>query len=178
MKIKLLTSILLATASAGFSGEPAPAKNAAPVQPKAAENPLSFYDGKLIFDFQERLRFESRENNFDFNDGIDSLTDDSWFEQRARLGMKITPNDWFSFYVQGQSSLELDADRPSIPGVLGAEGDDAIDLRQAYIKLGKKDFNVTIGRQLLSYGDERLVGGFDWNNIARTFDAVKVHYGN
>lgn len=178
MKSKLLTTVLLASASLGFAGEPAPAKGAVPVQPKPPENPLSFYDGKLIFDFQERLRFEIRDNNFDFNNGVNALTDDSWLLQRARLGMKITPNDWFSFYVQGQSSFEIDSDRPNIPGVLGAEGDDPIDLRQAYIKLGRKDFNVTIGRQLLSYGDERLVGGFDWNNIGRTFDAVKVHYGN
>ena len=28
------------------------------------------------------------------------------------------------------------------------------------------------------YGDERLVGNFDWNNFARTFDAVKLHYAN
>ncbi len=178
MKAKLLTTVLLATASLGFAGEPAPAKGTTPVQPKPPENPLSFYDGKLIFDFQERLRYEIRDNNFDFNDGVNSLTDDSWLLQRARLGMKITPNDWFSFYVQGQSSFEFDSDRPNVPGVLGAEGDDAIDLRQAYIKLGGKDLNVTIGRQILSYGDERLVGGFDWNNIGRTFDAVKLHYGN
>ncbi|HSJ01137.1 MAG TPA: alginate export family protein, partial [Verrucomicrobium sp.] len=131
----------------------------------------------VTFDFQERLRFEYRENNFDFNDGVDSLTDDSWLLQRARVGIKVSPTDYLSFYVQGQSSLELDSDRPNEPGVMGAEGDDAIDLRQAYVKIGPKDFNVTIGRQILSYGDERMIGSFDWNNLGRTFDAVKLHYG-
>lgn len=174
MKIKLLTAILLLTAYTGFAGEPA--KKPAPVQPKPAENPLSFYDGKLIFDFQERLRFEIRENNFDFNSGVNALTDDSWLLQRARLGMKIAPSDWFTFYVQGQSSFEFDSDRPNIPGVLGAEGDDPIDLYQAYIQLGKKNFNVAIGRQLLTFADERMVGTFDWNNLGRSFDAVKLHY--
>jgi hypothetical protein len=130
-----------------------------------------------VFDFQERLRFEYRDNNFDFNDGLDSLTDDSWLLQRARLGVKIAATDLLTFYAQGQSSFELDSDRPNVPGALGSEGDDAIDLRQAYIQIGTKDFNLTIGRQLLSFGDERLVGGFDWNNIGRTFDAVKLHYG-
>ncbi|WP_075088547.1 alginate export family protein [Verrucomicrobium spinosum] len=131
----------------------------------------------VTFDFQERLRFEYRENNFDFNDGVNSLTDDSWLLQRARVGIKVSPTDYLSFYVQGQSSLELDSDRPNEPGVMGAEGDDAIDLRQAYIKIGPKDLNITIGRQILSYGDERLIGAFDWNNLSRTFDAVKFHYG-
>lgn len=131
---------------------------------------------KLVtFDFQERLRFEVRDNNFDFNDGIDSLTDDSWWFQRARIGLKLAPREDLVFYVQGQSSFELDSDRPNLPGVLGAEGDDPFDLRQAYVMAGSPDFNVTLGRQLLRYGDERLVGSFDWNNFGRTFDAVKVH---
>lgn len=128
------------------------------------------------FDFQERLRFEIRENNFDFNDEINTVNDDSWLLQRARLGLKVSPTDYLSFYVQGQSSFELGSERPNEPGVLGAEGDDAIDLRQAYIQTGPEAFNITMGRQLLTYGDERLVGGFDWNNIGRTFDAVKLHY--
>ena len=131
---------------------------------------------KLVtLDFQERLRFEVRDNNFDFNDGIDSLTDDSWWLQRARIGLKLAPREDLVFYVQGQSSFELDSDRPNLPGVLGAEGDDPFDLRQAYVMAGSPDFNVTLGRQLLRYGDERLVGSFDWNNFGRTFDAVKVH---
>ncbi len=41
-----------------------------------------------------------------------------------------------------------------------------------------KAFPLTLklGRQILSYGDERLVGAFDWNNIGRTFDAVKLRW--
>ena len=39
-----------------------------------------------------------------------------------------------------------------------------------------KAFPLTlkVGRQILSYGDERLIGAFDWNNFGRTFDAVKL----
>ena len=32
------------------------------------------------------------------------------------------------------------------------------------------------GRQILLYGDQRLIGPGDWNNFARTFDAAKLHY--
>jgi len=175
MKQTATTLSLLVSLAAGLlAGEPVSSKN--PVLPKVDENPLSLLDGRLVFDFQERLRFEHRDNNFDFNDGVDSVTDDSWFLQRARLGALVKPNDFLSFYVQGQSSFELDSDRANIPGALGSEGDDPIDLRQAYIKIGPKEFNVTVGRQVLAYGDERLLGSFDWNNIGRTFDAVKLHY--
>lgn len=170
MKHLLSTTLLALTASSAFAGTPLPDKN-----PKAVVLPPP--ERKIVtFDFQERLRFEYRENNFDFNDSVNALTDDSWLLQRARAGIKVSPTDYLSFYIQGQSSFEIDSDRPNEPGVLGAEGDDPIDLRQAYIAIGPKEFNVTIGRQLLSYGDERLIGGFDWNNIGRTFDAVKVHY--
>lgn len=142
-----------------------------PQDPKAVIETPSW----ASLDFQERLRFEARENNFDFNGGNEALTDDSWLLQRARLGLKLVPRENLTLYVQGQSSFELESDRPNEPGVLGAEGDDPIDLRQAYLAIGSPQRNLTLGRQLLLYGDERLVGSFEWNNFGRTFDAVKFH---
>lgn len=161
---------LVAACGAGTAGEPVPSKNPKAVVQAEPERKI------VTFDFQERLRFEYRENNFDFNNGVNSLTDDSWLLQRARVGIKLQPTEFLTFYVQGQSAFEIDSDRPNEPGVLGAEGDDPIDLRQAYISIGSKELNVTIGRQLLTYGDERLIGTFDWNNLGRSFDAVKVHW--
>ena len=38
--------------------------------------------------------------------------------------------------------------------------------------------SLKVGRQELSYGDERLVGAFDWNNIGRVFDAAKLRWQN
>ncbi len=175
------TTLLITTAAIlgiSFAKAGAPSgKTPAPVQPVAESNPLSFYDGRLVFDIEERLRYEFRENNFDFNDKVKTINDSSFLLQRARLGVKFAPSDWFTFYVQGQSAFEFGGARPKVPGSLGAEGDNQIDLYQAYVKLGQKDFNLTIGRQLLSFGDERLVGAFDWNNLGRSFDAVKLHYG-
>ena len=73
----------------------------------------------------ELLLAAARENNFDFNDAVDSLTDDTWFLNRFRVGMKVTPAPFFSIYVQGQDTREWDSDRPNIIGSLGAEGDDS-----------------------------------------------------
>ena len=146
---------------------------------KPDSNPLSFLDGKVVFDFQERLRWEIRDDNFDFNDDVSSLTDDNWFLQRARLGLMAKPSPWFKIYAQAQDSREINSDRPDFPGLLGAEGDDSFDLRQGYIEIGNpKEFPLTLkaGRQILSYGDERVIGAFDWNNIGRTFDAVKFRW--
>lgn len=173
MKIPLTLSVFSVAAGMAFAGapSPSPAKNAKAIVSLQPEQRSAF-----TFDFQERLRFEYRENNFDFNDRADALTDDSWLLQRARLGLADAPTDTLGFYIQGQSSFEIDSDRPNEPGVLGAEGDDPVDLRQAYVAIGPKEFKITIGRQVLAYGDERLVGPSDWSTLGRTFDAVKVHY--
>jgi len=154
-----------------------PGKEPATPPPPAA-NPLSFYDGKLVFDFQLKNRIESRENNFDFNDAVDSPTDDSWSLNRVRLGMKLAPLPWMNIYVQGQDVREWDSDRLNVIGLQGAEGDDAFDLRQGYVELGnaKKGFSGKFGRQVLLYGDERLVGPLEWANQGRTFDAVRLRY--
>ena len=148
-----------------------------PVKPSADQNPLSFADGTIVFDFEERLRFEDRNNNFDFNGAKKALTDGAWLEDRTRLGVLIQPDSWFKFYIQGQDSREEGSQRPKIPGALGAEGDDPFELRQLYVQVGEdKGLSLKAGRQVLSYGDERLLGAFDWNNIARTWDAVKLRY--
>ena len=176
MKLKnLITTALLCAVTSVQAGSPSP-KQPAPVEPKANDNPLSFFDGRLVLDFQERLRFEARNNNFDFNDKLKTANDADFLLQRARLGVKFAPTDWLTFYAQGQSAFEFGGARAKIPGQLGAEGDNQIDLFQAYLRIGEKNLNLTIGRQLLSYGDERLIGAFEWNNLGRSFDAVKFHY--
>jgi hypothetical protein len=82
---------------AGDTTKKMPAPTAAP-----AANPLSLADGILTFDFQERLRFESRENNFDFRNNASPGkasgaygTDDSWALNRLRLGLTVKPTSWF-----------------------------------------------------------------------------------
>src|SRR6266496_1044645 len=97
---------------------------------------LTFWDGRLIFDIEERMREESRENNRDFNRGIRDNNDGSWLINRFRIGLGVKPVSWLRLYGQGQDSREAYSPRPNIPGVAGAEGDDEIDLRQAYVLLG------------------------------------------
>ena len=172
----LAAALLTGGLAPSFAGETV-AKSAAGPTPDA--NPLSFLDGKAVFDLQERLRWENRSNNFDFNSAARAVTDGNWFEQRLRIGLALKPVDWLKIYAQGQDAREFNAHRGLTPGVNAAEGDDAFDLRQGYLEIGNlKEFPLTlkIGRQVLAYGDERLVGSFDWNNIGRTFDAVKLHF--
>ena len=179
MKTPRLIAFTLALSLAAHAGDksakqpvqPAPAPAAAP------ENPLSFADGRIVFGFEDQTRFEYRDNNFDFNSGLNTINDDSWFLNRARVSLQLKPVDWFTFYVQGQDSREVGSDRADIPGLLGAEGDNPFDLRQAYIEIGSgQGLSFKAGRQVMLYGDQRLIGPLDWSNLSRTFDAAKLRW--
>lgn len=131
----------------------------------------------IEFHMQARVRGEWRNNVFDFNDANDAPTDDSWLLHRIRVGLEWEPVEWLRIELQGQDVRESFSDRADIPNQTGAEGDDAFDLRLASLEIGDpKHLSLKLGRQVLSYGDERLVGPLEWLNFSRTFDAVKLHY--
>jgi len=150
----------------------------------------------------ERARFEDHEGygiadvtgspakpNNDFRaQGADVYN--AYWLSRLRFHAGYT-DKWWNVYLQGQSSLENGDQRfayfanPLPAGEVNRKGDgpesDNIDLHQAYVSIGNlKEFplSLKVGRQELSYGEERLVGAFDWNNIGRTFDAVKLRWQN
>ena len=116
--------------------------------------------------------------------------DNDYFLTRLRLHVGYT-DKWWSAYIEGQSSVEgydhryAYANAPAVAGTTKTLGDgpesDTIDLHQAYVTLGNhKEFplSLKVGRQELSYGDERLIGAFNWNNIGRSFDAAKLRWQN
>ncbi len=143
------------------------------------DNPMSLAEGRVVLGIELQTRFEFRDNNFDFNSAAGTINDDSWLLNRLRLNVKVQPTPWMTFFAEGQDSQEIGSQRPDRPGALGAEGDNTFDLRQAWFELGDvKSFPLTLkaGRQVLLYGDQRLIGPLDWNNISRTFDAAKLRW--
>jgi hypothetical protein len=178
--VVFVASALLGSAWPAFAGRPIVETEAKrPVVQPAEENPFSFFGGKVVIDMEERLRWEIRENNFDFSDRTESLTDDNWFLNRFRVGLMIKPTRWLRIYAQGQDAQEINSDRPDIPNNLGADGDNHFDLRQGYIEIGDPEsfpLILKVGRQVLLYGDERLIGPSDWTNLSRSFDAVKLRW--
>jgi len=59
---------------------------------------------------------------------------------------------------------------------------DNLDLHQAYVELkhlfedfaGEDAVSLRVGRQELSFGDQRLVSPLDWSNVARAWDAARL----
>jgi hypothetical protein len=123
---------------------------------------------KLSGEFRTRV-----EGRTGFNYQPDN--NDAYGLVRNRLNAELAPTPWLDFYFQGQDSRApgLDAGRPL------ATFKDPFDLRQAYVRLGnpKGLVRLTVGRQLLSYGAQRLLGPLDWTNTSRSWDAVKLEIG-
>ena len=175
----IISLLLLGAALPALAADPSPASTPAPAPTVFLPTlkPLTFDEGRGVFEFNERLRFEDRQDNFDFNSAAHSPTDGSWFLQRFRAGLTWKTSPDFSLQLQIQDVREMGSERPKVPFILGAEGNDAADLRIASVTWGdpkKSPVVFTLGRQVLSFGEERLVGPADWNNFARTFDAGKL----
>ena len=63
--------------------------------------------------------------------------------------------------------------------VWGQAGKGSFNLHEAWVQLtSRKGFFTKIGRQVLSYDDERIIGSNDWAVAAMTHDLLKVGYEN
>ena len=91
---------------------------------------------------------------------------------RTRVHAGYSPTDWFTVFGEAQNSSSTGDKRNPNP-----QSDGPMDLHQGYVKLGGIEglpLSLKVGRQELSYGDERLIGAFDWDNVGRVFDAAKL----
>lgn len=98
--------------------------------------------------------------------------------QRTRVNVDAKVNETTKAYIQLQDSRTWGSDGTTT-GLGTANENEAVDVSQAYFQLDKladQPLSVRVGRQALSYGDQRLVGGLEWSNFARRFDALKLMY--
>lgn len=120
-----------------------------------------------------RYRLELR-HDFNFNDA--TYEDDALNLFRTRLNANLDFGPYLRLFAEGQDSESI--------AQSGLHRTNAfvnrLDLRQLYIELEspwkKMPLSIKVGRQELSYGEERFVGAFGWSNVSRVFDAVKVIY--
>ncbi len=137
-----------------------------------------------------RVRFEDKlgagftdaGSNWDFSKRAVDDNNNSYLLSRIMPRVGYTGRS-LAFTVEGRASSSIGDERynATAPGKALAENDSGMDVHQAFLFVGNhKEFpvSVKIGRQELSYGDQRLVGPFRWNNSPRTFDALKVRWQN
>ena len=100
-------------------------------------------------------------------------TTDSYMLSRLKLNLTIKPTSWLTFFGEGYDARAI-AKSPALPPF-----QNTWDIRQAYVELGgseKQMFGLRAGRQEINFGEQRLIGGLNWANGARTFDAVRGSY--
>lgn len=132
---------------------------------------------------QYRLRGEYR-HNADFNGNANDNTD--FWGQRIRLTANAKATDDTSVKVTLQDTRNWGAEGTASAG--GPQVTDAgttvnsnIDLHEGYVNVNNifgAPVTFRAGRQELVYGDERLIGAFNWSNNGRAFDALKFVYSS
>ena len=94
--------------------------------------------------------------------------------ERIRGGMRIRPTSWLSTYVQFHDLHAL-----GLPlKYTAANMRDNFDFRQAYAEFHLKQVKLFAGRQLLNFGNERVIGISDWTQTSRSFDGFDARIGD
>lgn len=129
----------------------------------------------LKADIEFRHRMEYRQN-FDFNDSADD--EDAFDLLRSRLTLQWIPVKTVKLFTQWQDSRIANDEF-----VNKTAHENFIDPRQFYVDyedavlidaIDMNKLSLRAGRQEFSYGAQRLLGGFNWSNIAQTFDGGKL----
>ena len=121
---------------------------------------------------QIRYRAQVRQNN-DLNSALPDVQD--FIGQRIRFDIRAKLSDQVETFVQFQDSRLWGQEQST------TSNDNLIDLHQAYVQVN--DFaapgvNLRVGRQEMSYGSDRLIGRGNWDNVGRSFDALKMGYAS
>lgn len=124
---------------------------------------------KFGFTFEERTRWEEKDG-VNFGKSVNQQD----MLSRLRIGADYTPVSWFTISAMGQDT------RAPFYGT-GAPNTirDTMDLQEGYIELfrGRKTgFGGIFGRQMLNYGESRIIGSPQWSNVSRTFDTGRLYY--
>src|SRR5215471_4725295 len=102
------------------------------------------------------------------------ISENDFLLLRTRVHAGYSPTDWLTIFGEGQNSSSTgDRRNPN------TQSNGPFDLHQGYVQLGgtkELPLSLKVGRQELIYGDERLVGPYDWDNTGRSFDAAKLRY--
>lgn len=135
-------------------------------------------DWSLKPGIESRHRFEYRDN---FNLRDQTYEDDAINLLRNRINLDLIyqpekDGGKMRFFSEAQDSRSFASSAMNRNAGFVNE----FDLRQLFAEWSgdprKIPVQIKIGRQELSYGDERLVGAFNWSNVARVFNAAKLVY--
>ncbi len=100
-------------------------------------------------------------------------TSDFYVLDRLRVNVAIQPTDWLKFYGEVQDSRIFFNHHIANANPF----ENSWTLWQGYIQVGSSTSgwaDALAGRQVLLFGDERVIGPSNWLNVGRTFDVARV----
>jgi hypothetical protein len=100
-------------------------------------------------------------------------TGDTYDLTQLRVGIYIQPTSWLELVGVTQDARVFFNHHVAT----GPPYQNIWDVREAYLRLGSGTegwFDLVAGREIFSFGDERVIGPSDWLNMGRTFDTVRV----
>ncbi len=116
--------------------------------------------------------------NYDFRNSTDDH--DELVGQKIQFGFQKTFQGRYTARVTAQDSRVWGGTPGSDTGLNTANNasTESLDLREAWLHadqlLGPVD--VRLGRQILKFGDQRLVGTNEWGNVGRSFDTMLFNF--
>jgi hypothetical protein len=120
---------------------------------------------------EQRIRWEYRDGI-----GFDSGTDDAFILSRTRAWVEAQIGNRLSFHVEGRDARQFGDEFMADGNPLF---EDNADLFQAYVTARIfESFKLRVGREILAFDDQRLVGGLLWTNTSRSFDAIHGMFEN
>ncbi|MEO6894847.1 MAG: alginate export family protein, partial [Ginsengibacter sp.] len=124
---------------------------------------------ELKLNIQLRPRAEFRNGLFT---PILKSEDPAFFiSQRSRIGFTYSKNEKLTIGLSTQVVTTWGND----PQVQASAND--LSLYEAWAQLNfNPEWSIKIGRQVLSYDDERILGKLDWNNAGRKHDAALLKF--
>ncbi|NWK55717.1 alginate export family protein [Verrucomicrobiaceae bacterium N1E253] len=164
LAVGAMSAVMTAAATAGPATPP-------PVEPEASGSVL---DSIHLFG-TARLRYEYA----DFNK-VD-VKESNLLSLRARLGVKTDEIYGFKFLVEGEATGILsDKDKygpfppPNNNGRAVIADPDSVLLNRLQLSYNAKpiDTVVTVGRQYITFDDQRFIGAVGWRQNDQTFDAA------
>lgn len=124
---------------------------------------------ELKMDIQLRPRSEFR--NGLFTPILKGQKPAAFTGQRSRIGVTFSRNQNLEIRLSTQVVTTWGND----PQVQATAND--VSLYEAWAKLNfNPEWSIKIGRQLLSYDDQRILGTLDWNNAGRKHDAALLAF--
>lgn len=126
-------------------------------------------DSRLVtFGGQLRFRAEFRTTK-NYASEVDRNVD--FVIQRTRFDADFRVSDDVRAFIQLQDSRRWGEEESAVGDLEG------VDIHQAFVDyehLFGHPWTVRVGRQELSYGDQRLVSPLDWHPVGRAFDGVRT----